>query len=784
MPSPTDSTISPWDSAPTETPGCAQHELRDRLRNEIKGHVIMPKKAGYFSRLLANGGKHAGGERLFSIFGHRRGGSHKQLPSIVMGTKGLRFAIRKVQVERRALIHRHPRTLQPVASPITLPTRRPKLKLFQHTGSERYLLHAARGVDKLKQASKYLNRLNHQIYFFHHNEDERETIGKDHIMTHNDMTEKTKLHALSETIKSLRSYYDPDGKYEDNPYFSDIGLLRREAVRWHPRVRSILHQLWLVVPKDGPKKDCVGKGGYIQMCTKVYCVLVDDSTAPDVVALRLQYAEEDWEIDRAGFEFLNEERFARAWFQLADHWTPDIHAALYGKFLEDVYTAIVHMDENTAALKEDNDVAGMNGGLENLGLGKSKHKSAFERSSDWWAHFNGKELHRTPWDDDEEATAARRAGAMGKLTQEEIEFNQRHSKLHVGQRVRAIYHGGRGGKRAYMGSISAINEDGTYAIEYDNALFDTNLERQYIWAIDDNHKSEHHINQIGLCLGSSNRPPKEWNVQQDHKARCSCGFVHIDMEYEVKQKSGKTHKTILPPQQNLSKHVKLRLGAIERSLNLWGGRFTDGGQLQLQRLILQQLEQKYADKVDPQLVIQADGLKSVLIASGSASRLRRVVAPVGIDFQPELSFERTGTAPPKLFRERFKAKTLTRESSTSSSHVALLGRPKTAPLQYRDTSRQSKDYSQMRVVASPTFRDAPSSSRRRPNTAGSKRYTRSRQGQRKGSMSPKHKPWNRPATANSRKRDRGDLPWLNTFNNGPWHGSESFAMTEDDIAYS
>ena len=60
----------------------------------------------------------------------------------------------------------------------------------------------------------------------------------------------------------------------------------------------------------------------------------------------------DWEGDHMGYGNLNKNRFTRAWFQLADHWTHDVSSTSYAEFLEAVYQAVAIKSTKTGGLLE------------------------------------------------------------------------------------------------------------------------------------------------------------------------------------------------------------------------------------------------------------------------------------------------------------------------------------------------------------------------------------------------------------------------------------------------
>ena len=86
----------------------------------------------------------------------------------------------------------------------------------------------------MKRAVNNINRLANLVHFFHFESDEHD---------HGIDGPKSKVESLSHLLESLRSFYDPDGEHKGNPHYSDLALLKREAIKWNPRVRRILDQL-------------------------------------------------------------------------------------------------------------------------------------------------------------------------------------------------------------------------------------------------------------------------------------------------------------------------------------------------------------------------------------------------------------------------------------------------------------------------------------------------------------------------------------------------------------
>ena len=107
---------------------------------------------------------------------------------------------------------------------------------------------------------------------------------------------------------------------------------------------GILDFIWNATDRDGD--GTIDKGEYMIMCRKVYRAIVDDSDSPEADAEIRRIAEEDWDADRQGHDFLDYERFTRAWFQLADHWTHDLSPESYETFLSNIFTTLTERDAN------------------------------------------------------------------------------------------------------------------------------------------------------------------------------------------------------------------------------------------------------------------------------------------------------------------------------------------------------------------------------------------------------------------------------------------------------
>ena len=169
--------------------------------------------------------------------------------------------------------------------------------------------------------------------------------------------------SYDEVVEKLRSHYDPDGihsnKHADqHEYYTDLGLLKRESLKHHPKIRGLLDQLWEASDKNGDGG--LDKEEYMIMCRKVYKAIVDDSDDVDDEEERERIAQEDWIADSYGHDTLNYRRFTTAWFQLADHWTHDLSVDAYCSFLGEIKDHVTITDEfGRIVWKDDSDIQHM-----------------------------------------------------------------------------------------------------------------------------------------------------------------------------------------------------------------------------------------------------------------------------------------------------------------------------------------------------------------------------------------------------------------------------------------
>ena len=151
-----------------------------------------------------------------------------------------------------------------------------------------------RSISKLKKAAKKVNQFLNVVRLHHDSSKGLEALSYENV------------------LKKLREHYDPEGVHatkssSQHEYYTDFGLLKREALKHHPRIRKLLDQLWEAADKDGNGN--LDKDEYMIMCRKVYKAVVDDSDDPDAAEERKRIAEEDWIADAQGYDHLDYKRF-------------------------------------------------------------------------------------------------------------------------------------------------------------------------------------------------------------------------------------------------------------------------------------------------------------------------------------------------------------------------------------------------------------------------------------------------------------------------------------------
>jgi len=346
--------------------------------------------SGYFSKILSG---LARPKRNFSLFGNRIDSILKTVPQsmsspfkIVSGktsfltTTKFELCVKKVRKPPRviSLIGVTPGESVFYAGKDKTKARS-KIKLPKKSPAPSK---STRVRQKLNEPSKEeLAHLTSLVYLHNSDHQPGKALSKEEA--------KTKERFVQDLLADLRKFYDQEATLEDNPSYSNKNLLRREAIQWHPRIRTILLRLWELMPKETDGN--IGKSGYISMCLKVYRAVVDDTIEESLEDLRLQHCSEDWEADRMGYDRLDKARFCRLWFQLADHWTHTISVEKYVEFLENVYTAISDRILGTYEIKSDENVRHFNKRLTaKINTSVKKLNRIF---SDNWGFWSKKHLH-------------------------------------------------------------------------------------------------------------------------------------------------------------------------------------------------------------------------------------------------------------------------------------------------------------------------------------------------------------------------------------------------------
>ena len=193
--------------------------------------------------------------------------------------------------------------------------------------------------------------------------------------------------------QELRDLYDPKKLAPRfHPLYSMKALLRRDILKFKPGVRKYIDILWKVIDMD--KSGRIEVDEYLQMHENI-CLMMGVKFAPPASAANpapapnpedgrktiggkgaslgeeapppqwtpppgmklpstrlgnnveaLRVALEDWNIDHAGYGFLDYSRFTSCWFQLADQFTDGINEKEYTKFLANMVDKMVTTDEH------------------------------------------------------------------------------------------------------------------------------------------------------------------------------------------------------------------------------------------------------------------------------------------------------------------------------------------------------------------------------------------------------------------------------------------------------
>jgi hypothetical protein len=168
-------------------------------------------------------------------------------------------------------------------------------------------------------------------------------------------------------MDALRQYYHPedgvDNSEEDSDdsgedFYSDQAILKRESLRFDPKVIQSLTNIWNVV--DENHDNSVDFQEYFIMFKRLIIILRGREHKFDAAELA-SLAAKEFTVDAFGQETIDKPRFFQTFFQIADHWTHQICAEEYKQILDDllgcmtgvVDGAIVFRDvDNTYTLDE------------------------------------------------------------------------------------------------------------------------------------------------------------------------------------------------------------------------------------------------------------------------------------------------------------------------------------------------------------------------------------------------------------------------------------------------
>ena len=116
-------------------------------------------------------------------------------------------------------------------------------------------------------------------------------------------------------MESINAYYAQPGDGDSKEHNSD--LLKRESLRFEPRILRWLDTLWKVTDND--KSGTVNFTEFSKMFNVLYCALVGGDDDPAAVQ---QLARREWEHDTAGKAEMSKRQFKQSWFQLTDMVSP------------------------------------------------------------------------------------------------------------------------------------------------------------------------------------------------------------------------------------------------------------------------------------------------------------------------------------------------------------------------------------------------------------------------------------------------------------------------------
>eukprot|EP00948_MAST-09A_sp_MAST-9A-sp1_P003084 g3084.t1 len=174
---------------------------------------------------------------------------------------------------------------------------------------------------------------------------QRARLQRRHSIDHH----ATALEGVQSTLlDSLREYYigDHTSGTVHTDLYSDKNLLRREAIRFDPKIVALLNKIWNIADSDRSKR--IERKEYVNMFEKLARVLTQPGALTEVQIKEM--ANEEFLEDSSGSDHLNYDAFVQSWFQLTDKWTETISIEEYRGFLDDVLNCMCKINVLTGKM--------------------------------------------------------------------------------------------------------------------------------------------------------------------------------------------------------------------------------------------------------------------------------------------------------------------------------------------------------------------------------------------------------------------------------------------------